>query len=430
MRAYIFFAILIFSLKAQATVYTAMETPAGFAGAAGQFTYSSSTASASGGAFSTTSRINVGGQTLSEGMSLPFGAGIGRAAGLAARGLNAFGTAAALWDLAQWLKQNGLQWQADTQQWLRTSTSSSATDGVGILYSTSTPTTNVNSNVVGSSPSASCSAWGNAIGMAASIYDNSRCAGVSALGTPVACCGWGVGGATWVYKNSSVCASGYTMVSGACTQTTTRVATVDDFNNLPDTIPEAAAAEAATVAPLPVKIPVMIGFDAPIGQPRLDPVSGRLVQDGVRIDPAFTSDNPTRVAVTSYTKDAGAVTGQTSAAPAATTANNVADSSVKNNSDLCTLHPEVAACQTLDTPTTPDLQTKSINVAITPDSGWGAASYSCPVDPKMSLGSAGGKSFSPVHWAPTCDAVGKLKYLIIALAWFAAAWIFIDGARS
>lgn len=86
---------------------------------------------------------------------------------------------------------------------------------------------------------------------------------------------------------------------------------------------------------------------------------------------------------------------------------------------LCDLYPDILACAKpeFNTPDSDPLDTKDKVISIAPDSGWGAASASCPA-PRHLPGANVDFFFEPM-----CDGLGKLRPIIIAVAWLSAALI-------
>lgn len=86
---------------------------------------------------------------------------------------------------------------------------------------------------------------------------------------------------------------------------------------------------------------------------------------------------------------------------------------------LCDLYPDIAACSKLDTPDAPDLQKIDKSASITPDSGWGGGSGSCPAPRKLSHSNV---EFS---FQPVCNFMSGVRPVVIAVAWLAAAFILL-----
>lgn len=79
-----------------------------------------------------------------------------------------------------------------------------------------------------------------------------------------------------------------------------------------------------------------------------------------------------------------------------------------------------------DVPTGPDLVEQKINVAITPDAGWGPDTGSCPVDIPLSfMGHAFGMS-----WGGICSFASMIRPIVLAMAWLGAALIVVGGSKQ
>lgn len=91
---------------------------------------------------------------------------------------------------------------------------------------------------------------------------------------------------------------------------------------------------------------------------------------------------------------------------------------------FCLLFPDILACAKpqLDTPDAPDIQKQNMDIAITPDSGWGGGG-SCPASRHIAGANV---EFS---FQPLCDGIAKFRPLILAFAWLSAAFILV-GMRQ
>ena len=92
---------------------------------------------------------------------------------------------------------------------------------------------------------------------------------------------------------------------------------------------------------------------------------------------------------------------------------------------LCKQHPDILACQQLDTPSDPNITNNDKNIDITPDSGWGADSGSCPADRTMTLH---GQTVA-YSWSPVCTYAGIMRYPIIGFAWLTAVLIALGMSQ-
>lgn len=88
--------------------------------------------------------------------------------------------------------------------------------------------------------------------------------------------------------------------------------------------------------------------------------------------------------------------------------------------DPCTAAPDRAGCAKLGTPPNPeDLKKKDVPVSITPESGFGAGTGTCP-GPIQLLNGATVDPFGLV-----CTYMSGIRFAIIGVAWLMAALIFL-----
>lgn len=134
---------------------------------------------------------------------------------------------------------------------------------------------------------------------------------------------------------------------------TTVPATESDFNTAgTHPITDGAAQELARAdVPMPVNQPVLNSASVDTyGTPYLDPVSGRMVKELIRVTPDPTADNPFNVRVEKYQVDAGAVTGQTAAPVVATKEASIGNQmeSIQFPSDYARQGEAAAAAQSIN----------------------------------------------------------------------------------
>ncbi|MDZ4255490.1 MAG: hypothetical protein U1A72_23215 [Sulfuritalea sp.] len=118
------------------------------------------------------------------------------------------------------------------------------------------------------------------------------------------------------------CFDGYSMSNGVCVGQSSVPAQESDFSGVGShPLPDAAAQELARKdVPIPVEAPVLApGPVDSFGTPFLDPLSGRQKKELTRLSPDPLPTDPLNVRIDQYDVDAGAVPGQTEAAPAPTT---------------------------------------------------------------------------------------------------------------
>ena len=92
---------------------------------------------------------------------------------------------------------------------------------------------------------------------------------------------------------------------------------------------------------------------------------------------------------------------------------------------LCEKHPDIIACQKFDDPKDDDLPKSERDISITPDSGWGAETASCPAPKSITVQ---GRAIA-IPYDLFCTYASGMRPIIIAMAWLSAAFILL-GARS
>lgn len=94
--------------------------------------------------------------------------------------------------------------------------------------------------------------------------------------------------------------------------------------------------------------------------------------------------------------------------------------------DLCALHPEILACQELDQPDDQDLTTRSPDISIVKDLGWGAEDASCPPPRQLTVQ---GRSI-PIPFDLVCQFMSGIRPVIISVGWLIAAMLLVGAVRS
>lgn len=155
-----------------------------------------------------------------------------------------------------------------------------------------------------------------------------------------------------------------------------------------------------------------------------DPTTGIQTRQIAKLNPSPTTEDPQRVQVdlTTETKTPAVVDPQTGQ----TTQPENTTETPSTDKDQCTLHPDSIGCSGWGEPEDIDLETKDLNVSITPDSGFGPSTGTCPADLTYTLHN--GWVFR-MSYGPICTMADILRPLILALAWFAAASIFVTVSR-
>jgi hypothetical protein len=176
---------------------------------------------------------------------------------------------------------------------------------------------------------------------------------------------------------------------------------------------------AAAKAPIPVKITVDPSpKTVNLSDPYIDPVTGKRYRDIAVVTP--NSDNKTATLTTA--KQEVDANGNPVTDPA-----TGGGKPPEKQDDPCAGHETRMGCiEQGQIPDGPDLKEQKINVAITPDGGWGSNNASCPADLTATLhGLPIALSFKPV-----CDGVDMMRPVIIACAWLGAALIVIGASRK
>lgn len=169
--------------------------------------------------------------------------------------------------------------------------------------------------------------------------------------------------------------------------------------------------------------PLRVPQGNPIPIPNTNPQQYR--QPVTRFTPAPTAQDPFRLDARPEDLTSTSPTGMTE--PQTVTSGSPPGDKPEQF-DLCKEHPDILACQVFK----PDelqplpVPNENKNLAITPDSGWGASSASCPADKHATL------SFGPIAFSyePLCLFANGIRPMVIALAWFSAALTFFGFARK
>jgi hypothetical protein len=230
--------------------------------------------------------------------------------------------------------------------------------------------------------------------------------------------------AVWSTSRASFCVKNYVQSAGACVPDPSipgSPATDADWNKgLSYPLPYGVANDlAAAKAPIPVKITVDPSpKTVNLSDPYIDPVTGKRYRDIAVVTP--NSDNKTATLTTA--KQEVDANGNPVTDPA-----TGGGKPPEKQDDPCAGHETRMGCiEQGQIPDGPDLKEQKINVAITPDGGWGSNNASCPADLTATLhGLPIALSFKPV-----CDGVDMMRPVIIACAWLGAALIVIGASRK
>ncbi|CAJ0814557.1 hypothetical protein LMG19087_02142 [Ralstonia wenshanensis] len=190
--------------------------------------------------------------------------------------------------------------------------------------------------------------------------------------------------------------------------------------------PQVASDLAAQKVGVPVKISPNVdpatGKPSPINlnlsDPYVDPVTGKRYRD---------------IAVLTPNADGKTATLTTARQEVDANGNPVTDPATgggkapEPQTDPCSGHDTRMGCMEQgDVPEGPDLKEQKINVAITPDAGWGPDTGSCPVDiPLTYMGHSFGMS-----WSGICSFASMIRPIVLAMAWFGAALIVVGASKQ
>lgn len=187
-------------------------------------------------------------------------------------------------------------------------------------------------------------------------------------------------------------------------------------DGVPVELPVLNPTDGDTPQPSPLKIPV----GAPVPVPNSNPQT--YDQGYALITPHPTSGEPFRVDVLPGddigTDPQGMPEDGTKVTPPAVEKPASAPSS-DPPPDICKDHPDASACAKLDVPSTPAMSTQEVNVAMSPDSGWGADNGTCPAMIYTHL--VGSVDVYQLF----CKYLQGVRFLVIGFGWLMGTLIFI-----
>lgn len=247
---------------------------------------------------------------------------------------------------------------------------------------------------------------------------------------------WIPGGSSGTYTATTVCPSGGSVVNGQCLcpagnvyvgdacvpdsiNTGLREPTPQELESL-DTVPlsDQSLDDLIDHMPMPVESPTLSPVDEPVGEPRLDPTTGKTVQDRVQVFPSPTASDPFRVEVTPYTKTIGNADG---------TPIPEGEQTAKQETDPCKLNPNSLMCAELGTaPGEEPINNQELPFSISPLSGFGPESGSCPAPHAFTVG---GKA-QIWEYTPVCNFMSAVRPVVIAMAWLTAIMLALGAARK
>lgn len=213
------------------------------------------------------------------------------------------------------------------------------------------------------------------------------------------------------------CTGGQLYYNGACINAVQTAPSTDaDFQKLPS-LSDSAATELAPKMPLPLEAPQINPLDVPLGDPYVDPKTGKRYQDKARLTPD-SSAKQADVQVYKQEVDASnnPVTDPVTQAPKAP----------EEQTDPCKLNPDASGCKPLDEVDSPDLEKKENPFSLNPVSGFGADNAACPAP--QTLFNKGGQAIT-WDWGKFCGFAQGIRPLIIGFAWLSALMIVVSVGR-
>ena len=230
----------------------------------------------------------------------------------------------------------------------------------------------------------------------------------------------------WIGISGGSCIAGLpdyphiTIPCGMTGQPQKRPATETDWAAIPQNapLPDPVAGELASKGvPLPLEVPHIGPQDIPLGDPYVDPVTGKRYQDKARVTPRADSKTADVQTYKQEVDEAGnpkkQEDGQTEKPP-------------EEQTDFCKKNPDAISCMPEGQTDDQELQTKNIGSGITPVSVGGQGQ--CMADKTLSMATMG-KSIT-FTYKPICDLASMVRPLILALAWLLAGWIMVGAVKD
>lgn len=426
--------------------YAQLAPPAGFGGSPGNWTYAAAANDVRYGATvhsPNALRLPVPGTTATMPASYRFAANASR---VAAAALYISPHLRAAVGIASWLGVAKIVWDASEQAWKEFS---ELQDGTGKEYQA------INTTQWFSNPNAACV-----------HYINVRTAGPderNLLGLlPNGNCKIGytrapAAGYEEVQINTrdvvvtSNCPDGWTPTPGGCLSPqiqqpdfVEKLNPPDRTNPMPSTVPF----ELPKPTPLPIQQPIInpepvenpqprplfVPTGDPVPNPQYDPNTAPgpnnqpWIQPGTKVTPSPTPSEPWRVDIQPVNRPVPGPEPMPGPEPYPDPNNPNPDPDkpkTQEQESLCEKHPDIIACQKFDDPKDDDLPKSERDISITPDSGWGAETASCPAPKSITVQ---GRAIA-IPYDLFCTYASGMRPIIIAMAWLSAAFILL-GARS
>jgi hypothetical protein len=385
---------IVLQIGAAHAVAVRMTPPAGItATSAGYTTASNFTGTFSAASFNSNFTTQVGGKAVTMPATMRMAANAGQFAAAAVR-LNPTGMITSA--VAAWLLTKGLSWAND--QWGKSTNNSPF--GKVWYWSGAAPSANSFTSV--QQMIDFCSATTGCLRNMGSLYAKSQTA------SEITIC---VSSQTWTCQS---------FLPKADAVPVTVPATEADWAQFDGAaLPDAVANDLANKVPLPLQNPEFNPkkVDVPLSDPRIDPVTGKPVQDKARVTP---SPDGKSADVQMYTEPLN---------PDGTPETNpdgTPKPATEKTPEFCELHPDSIICQELDTPEQKDITSNDKTLTITPDSGWGPSTASCPADKVSSLRSGGSVTIS---YEGACTVATSFRPVVLTFAWLSAILIAIGITR-
>ena len=351
--------------------------------------YVSNTSSAfSGGAFNSGFTTNVGGKTVTMPASMGMAANAAQFAATAVRGNPTVMIGVAV---ATWLLPYGIEWV--NGQWQANAISSMP----GTWYPT----------VAWVGDPVNCPDMGGCTVEEAAQKQAIRYARNSSAQYQIVNCTAGVNcqvqykiSASWQY-------AGYVNYQGP---TPKRVPATDTHWQAVNTLPDAAANElTAKGVALPLSNPVFNPNSVlePLTGAYYDPVSGEWKQKSAQVTPAADGKTAEASVVETVVNEDGSPKNDEEGNP----------ETPKTPENHCDQNPNSIGCSEWGEPEDADLGETSKTITITPDTGWGPSTGTCPAPLTHTLSSGRQLSFSYEH---VCTAAAMFRPAVIGMAWLSA----------
>lgn len=412
MTNYLIALLLVLVSSASSAASVALVPPAGIASTAGGFsTAASFTGQFSAAAFNSNFTTQVAGKAVTIPASMRMAANAGQFAVSAVR-LNPsalVGGAVAAWLLSKGIEYiNGQFQKAEPIAGYTPGTKWCAEPGMSYEYCDATPDTTCSTYFSRQPPD-----WRGSFAGCQQLSSTSN-----TVAYRVYFSGYTINSFSVMARTDS-CVAGSRYVTGkGCIGLAVPMTDPDWANIASGALPDSVASELAPKGvAIPLEAPKLDPVDIPLGDPQIDPKTGKRYQDKARITPqadAKTAD------VQTYKQEVDAN------GDPATDPNTQAPKAPEEQTDPCKLNPDAAGCKPLDDAEAPDLEKKENPFSLNPVSGFGADNAACPAP--QTLFSKGGQTIT-WDWGKFCGFAQGIRPLIIGFAWLTALMIVVSVGR-